>query len=296
MKILLLGMNGRVGWELQRSLMPLGHLVALGREQADFTQPEQVLAAVRAVAPQVIVNAAAYTAVDRAEAEPDLAQSVNATTVAILAREAAHRGAWLLHYSTDYVFDGSGNSSWREDAPTAPLNVYGHTKLEGELAIRASGCQYLILRTGWIHSSRGASFARSILRQAAEHTPISAVHDQIGAPTPAELLADVSAHALRSAVHEPALAGTYHVAASGATSWHGYACHVLALAQRLGKTLCTRPEQVLKVSATAYPATARRPLNCQLDTTKLQRSFALQMPDWRVGVDRLLNELLSQNL
>jgi dTDP-4-dehydrorhamnose reductase len=295
LKILLLGMNGRVGWELQRSLAPLGQLVALGREQADFTQPEQLMAAVRAVAPQLIVNAAAYTAVDRAESEPELARAVNATAVAALATEAARRGAWLLHYSTDYVFDGSGSSAWHEDAPTAPLNVYGRGKLQGEVAICASGCKHLILRTGWIHSPRGTSFARSMLRLATEQAPISVIDDQIGAPTSAELLADVSAHVLRRALPEPALGGTYHVAAGGATSWHGYACHVLAGAQRLGMPLRTQPEQLLRVPAAAYPAAALRPLNCRLDTCKLQQVFALHLPDWRVGVDRLLNELQPQH-
>jgi dTDP-4-dehydrorhamnose reductase len=296
LKILLLGGHGRVGWELQRSLAPLGHLVALGREQADLTWHEQVLAAVRTVAPQLIVNAAAYTAVDRAESEPGLAHAVNATAVAVLAAEAANRGAWLLHYSTDYVFNGSGLSAWHEDAPTEPLNVYGRSKLEGELAIRASGCKHLILRTSWIHSPRGTSFARSMLRLAAGHAPIRVIDDQVGAPTSAELLADVSAHVLRRALPEPALAGTYHVAAEGETSWHGYACHVLAVAQRLGLALRTQPDQLLKVPAAAYPAPARRPLNCRLDTRKLKQTFAVHLPDWRVGVDRLLSELQPQHV
>jgi dTDP-4-dehydrorhamnose reductase len=294
LKILLLGANGRVGWELQRSLAPLGQLVAMGREQADFTQHERVLAAVRLVAPQLIVNAAAYTAVDRAESEPEQARTVNATTVAVLAGEAAQSGAWLLHYSTDYVFDGSGSSAWSEDSRTAPLNVYGRSKLDGELAIRASGCKHLILRTGWIHSARGANFARSVLRLAVQPTPITVVDDQIGTPTPAELLADVSAHVLRGAMAEPGLAGTYHVTAGGSTSWHGYASHVLALARRLGMSIYAQPEQLLKVTTATYAAAARRPLNCRLDTRKVRANFALTLPDWRVGVERLLRELQPQ--
>jgi dTDP-4-dehydrorhamnose reductase len=297
MKILLLGMNGQVGWELQRSLAPLGELVALGFDSpppltADFTQPEALAATVRAVAPQVIVNAAAHTAVDKAEAEPELARTINAIAPAVLAREAACLGAWLLHYSTDYVFDGSGQTPWREDAPTGPLSVYGCTKLEGEQAIRASGCKHLILRTSWVYAARGGNFVRTMLRLAAERDRLEVIADQIGAPTGAELLADVTAHTLRAALVQPALGGTYHVVAGGETSWHGYARHVIEFARAAGATLRVRPKDIAAVPTSAFVAAARRPANSRMDTSKLQASFGLTLPDWRAGVDRMLREVL----
>ena len=202
MKILLLGKNGQVGWELQRSLATLGEVVALdfdsaGPWRADFTQPDLLAAVVRELRPYVIVNAAAHTAVDKAESEPDVARLINATAPGVLAREAAAQGAWLVHYSTDYVFDGSGNAPRAEDAPTGPLSVYGRTKLEGEQLIRGSGCQHLILRTSWVYAARGGNFAKTMLRLAAERDALSVIDDQVGAPTGADLLADVTAHALR---------------------------------------------------------------------------------------------------
>ena len=213
MKILLLGKNGQLGWELQRALAPLGEVVALGSVEADLAQPDALAAVVRHVAPQIIVNAAAHTAVDRAESEPALAHAVNAVAPAVLAREAATLSAWLLHYSTDYVFDGSGSMPWTEDAPTGPLNVYGASKLDGEQAIRASGCRHLILRTSWVHAARGGNFARTMLKFAAERDTLRVVDDQVGAPTGAELLADISAHVLRTALQRPQVAeiGRAHV-------------------------------------------------------------------------------------
>jgi len=238
MKILLFGCNGQVGWELQRSLSPLGELVALdfdSREHhADFSRPEGLADTVRAVAPDVIVNAAAHTAVDRAESEPELARTLNATAPAVLAREAAARGAWLVHYSTDYVFDGSGSHYRGEDEQPGPLSVYGRTKLEGEQLIRASGCKHLILRTSWVYAARGSNFARTMLKLAAERERLTVIDDQIGAPTGAELLADVTAHAMRAAARDPALGGTYHVAAGGETSWCGYARLVIEWARARG--------------------------------------------------------------
>ena len=297
MKILLFGKNGRVGWELQRALAPLGELVAVGREgldatPADLARPETLAPVVRAVSPQVIVNAAAYTAVDRAEAEPALAHAVNAEAVGVLAEEAAARGAWLLHFSTDYVFDGSGSQPWREDAAAAPLNVYGRSKLQGEQAIRASGSRHLILRTGWVYAARRASFAQRILEQAAQREQIDVVDDQIGAPTGAELLADIAAHALRQCLRDGGEAGTYHVVAGGETSWHGVACHVVDAARRAGATLRLDATGVRPVPSAAWPAAARRPLNTRLDTRKLQAAFGLRLPAWRVGVERMLAETL----
>ena len=298
MRILLLGKNGQVGWELQRSLAPLGELIALDFDSpaphcADFTRPEALAATVRALAPQVIVNAAAHTAVDKAESEPKLARTINAEAPAVLAREAAALGAWLVHYSTDYVFDGSGTAPRKEDAPTAPLSVYGRTKLEGEAAIRAGGCAHLILRTSWVYAARGGNFARTMLRLAAERENLSVIADQIGAPTGAELLADVTAHALRSAWADPALAGTYHAVAAGATSWHGYASHVIEFARAAGQPIRVAPERIAAIPTSAYPTPARRPLNSRLDTTKLERSFGLKLPDWRLGVERMLREVLN---
>jgi dTDP-4-dehydrorhamnose reductase len=295
MKILLLGMNGQVGWELQRALAPLGDLVALdfdspGPLTADFTQPEALAATVRAAAPQVIVNAAAHTAVDKAESEPALARTINAAAPAVLAREAQGLDAWLLHYSTDYVFDGSGSSPWREDAPTRPLNVYGQTKLEGEQAIRASGCKHLILRTSWVYAARGGNFARTMLRLVAERERLEVIDDQIGAPTGAELLADVTAHALRAALARPELGGTYHAVAGGQTSWHGYARHVIDFARAAGQPL--RVKEVAPVPSSAFATAARRPCNSRLDTHKLRLAFGLTLPDWRVGVERMLSEVL----
>lgn len=297
MKILLLGMNGQVGWELQRALAPLGDLVALDVHStqwpADFSRPAEVAATVRAIAPQVIVNAAAHTAVDKAESEPALAQTINADTPAAIAREAATLGACLVHYSTDYVFDGSGQRPWREDDTPAPLNVYGRTKLAGEEAIRASGCSHLILRTSWVYAARGGNFARTMLRLAASRDRLEVVDDQVGAPTGADLLADLTAHALRRVQAEPALAGTYHAAASGETSWHGYARHVVRVARGLGQSLRVSDEAIVPVSSSAFPAPAQRPLNSRLDTRRLCEQFDLRLPDWRSGVERMLHEVLT---
>ena len=296
MRILLLGMNGHVGWELQRALAPLGDLVALDLDnpapwRADFLQPEALAATVRAVAPDLIVNAAAHTAVDKAEGEPDVARTINASAPAVLAREAQALGAWLVHYSTDYVFDGSGDRPWTEDDPTGPLNIYGKTKLEGEDAIRASGCRHLILRTSWVYAARGGNFARTMLHLAATQKQLQVVDDQVGAPTGAELLADVTAHAVRRARAEPGLSGTYHATAAGQTSWYGYARHVIEFAWAAGDALSVRPDGILAVPSSAFPTPARRPHNSRLDTRKLERQFDLKLPLWQAGVDRMLREI-----
>ena len=297
MKILLLGKNGQVGWELQRSLTPLGELTALDFDSpppltADFSRPETLAATVRAVKPDVIVNAAAHTAVDRCESEPDLAHALNAAAPRVLADEAAALGAWLVHYSTDYVFDGSGIEARREDAPTGPLSVYGRTKLEGEEAIRASGCRHLILRTSWVYAARGGNFAKTMLKLATERDRLAVIDDQVGAPTGADLLADVTAHALRAARARPALAGTYHVVAAGETSWHGYARHVIEFARAIGRPIRVAPEAIEAVPSSAYPTPAARPLNSRLDTHKFRSAFDLELPHWRIGVERMLTEIL----
>jgi dTDP-4-dehydrorhamnose reductase len=292
MKLLLLGRNGQVGWELQRSLAPLGEVVALGSAEADFAQPEALAAIVRSVAPDVIVNAAACTAVDRAESEPDLAHAVNAASPGVLAREAAALGTWLLHFSTDYVFDGSGSTPWLEDSPTGPLSAYGRSKLAGEEAIRASGCRHLILRTSWVYAARGGNFAKTMLRLAREREQLSVVADQFGAPTGAELLADLSAHALRTAQARPEVSGTYHAAAAGETSWHGYASHVIAIARAAGQPIKVADAAITAVPTSAFPTPARRPANSRLDTTKMRQTFDLTLPRWQDGVERMLSEVL----
>ncbi|MEJ6008157.1 dTDP-4-dehydrorhamnose reductase [Paucibacter sp. AS339] len=293
MKILLLGKNGQVGWELQRALAPLGELVALDRsEGADLAKPEVLRATVRAVAPQVIVNAAAYTAVDKAETEQDLALQINAQAPGLLAEEAKPLGAVLVHYSSDYVFDGSGNTPRDEDAATGPLSVYGRSKLQGEDAIRASGCQHLILRTSWVYAARGGNFAKTMLRLAAEREQLKVIADQIGAPTGADLLADLTAQMLPALRAKPELSGTYHAVASGETSWHAYAQYVIEFARARGQALRVAPEQVLAIPTRDYPTPAQRPLNSRLSTAKLQAAFGLRLPHWQQGVARMLMEIL----
>ena len=304
--ILLLGKLGQVGWELQRSLAPLGTVWALGRDSTtnpvlqgqplhgDLADPEALAATVRLLQPNVIVNAAAYTAVDKAESEPELAQRINATAVGVLAQEADRLGALLVHYSTDYVFDGSGQQPWQEEAATAPLNIYGRTKLAGEQLIRQHAARHLILRTSWVYAARGGNFARTMLRLAQERDSLSVISDQWGAPTGAELIADITAHAVRQYLRgDTGCTGLYHLAAGGSTSWHGYASHVLDVARRKGLPLKVAPEAVAAIPSSAYPVAATRPLNSRLDTHKLQQAFGLALPDWQQGVDRMLDEVLG---
>ena len=297
MKILLLGKHGQVGWELQRSLAPLGQLIALDRHGAnglcgDLGDLPGIAATVRATQPQVIVNAAAYTAVDKAESERDLAQRLNAEAPAVLAREAAACGALLLHYSTDYVFDGSGDQPWREDDATGPLSVYGATKRQGEQAIVGSGCAHLILRTSWVYAARGGNFAKTMLRLAQERERLTVIDDQWGAPTGAELIADVSAHAIVQTRQQPDKAGIYHLAAAGHTTWFAYAKHVLAQARQAQPAIKIKATEVASITTADYPTPARRPLNSRLDTRKLQSTFGLTLPTWQHGVNRMLTEIL----
>ncbi|OGB34671.1 MAG: dTDP-4-dehydrorhamnose reductase [Burkholderiales bacterium RIFCSPLOWO2_12_FULL_61_40] len=305
MKILLLGRGGQVGWELQRSLSVLGELVALDFDTAhnpdglcgDFQNLDGLAETVRRVRPDVIVNAAAHTAVDKAESEPEFARTLNALAPGVLATEAAKLDAWLVHYSTDYVFDGSGDQPWRETDATGPLSVYGQTKLEGEQLV-AVNPKHLIFRTSWVYAARGGNFAKTMLRLACERDALTVIDDQLGAPTSAELLADVTAHAIRAVTHptqgQPALAGLYHCVAGGETSWHGYARYVLAQAQALGWSLKAGPEQVSPTHTASYPTPARRPLNSRLNTTKLQNAFGLTLPHWQQGVARMLTEITGK--
>lgn len=293
MKILLLGKNGQLGWELQRSLAVVGDVVALDRhEGADLANREALLATVQAVAPQLIVNAAAYTAVDKAESDAEMARSINARAPALLAIEARRTGALLVHYSTDYVFDGSGSQPRDEDAAIAPLSIYGSTKAEGEDAIRASGCQHLILRTSWVYAARGGNFAKTMLRLAREREQLKVIADQIGAPTGADLLADLSVHMLRAARVNPALSGTYHAVAGGETSWHAYARFVVGHARARGVDIKVAADQILAIPTSDYPTPAARPLNSRLDTRKLQQRFGLTLPPWQRGVERMLEEII----
>jgi dTDP-4-dehydrorhamnose reductase len=297
MKILLFGKGGQVGWELQRSLAPLGELVAPDRASrdlcGDLADARGLAQAVADVRPDVIVNAAAYTAVDRAEAEPELARAINSVAPGVLARAAGQVGALMIHYSTDYVFDGGGTRPWREDDPTAPLNVYGRTKLEGERQVAAQAPRHLVLRTSWIYGARGSNFAKTMLRLAAERPRLEVVDDQFGAPTGADLVADVTAHALRAVLAQPQLGGLYHLAAAGETSWHGYARFVLEQASGAGVPLQASPTSIEAVTSARYPAAARRPRNSRLDTTRLQAAFGVVMPPWQVGVARMLEETLG---
>jgi dTDP-4-dehydrorhamnose reductase len=291
LNILLLGANGQVGWELQRSLALLGNLRAADRSQADLEHPDRLMVLVDQVQPDVIVNAAAHTAVDRADSEPDRAHAINAEAPGLLAQLAAERGAWLVHYSTDYVFDGSGTRPWTEDDATGPLSVYGRTKLAGEEAIRASGARHLIFRTSWVYASRGNNFARTMLRLAAERETLRVIDDQIGAPTGADLIADVTAHALRQAMAQ-GITGTFHLAPAGQTSWHGYAQFVFEAARGLKPETPLKVQTVEAIPTTAYPTPAQRPLNSRLDTTRLQATFGLLLPHWHTGVLRMLHETL----
>lgn len=296
MKVLLFGKGGQVGWELQRSLAPLGELIALGSASsdlhADFSHPEQLDETVRKVRPDVIVNAAAHTAVDKAESEPDLARKLNATSPGVLAEAAQQIGALMVHYSTDYVFDGSGSKRWQEDDATGPLSVYGRTKLEGEQLVAAHCARHLIFRTSWVYAARGGNFAKTMLRLAKERDRLTVIDDQFGAPTGAELLADITAHAIRDTLRDPSKAGLYHLVAGGETSWHGYAKFVIEQAQQAGVELKASPNAVDPVPTSAFPTPAARPHNSRLNTDKLQAAFGLALPHWQAGVARMLRETL----
>lgn len=289
--ILLLGSNGQVGWELQRALAPLGTLTACDQQQCDLTDLDALSRLVTQVKPQIIVNAAAYTAVDKAESDSDTARRLNAEAVALLADHASQQGTLLVHYSTDYVFDGEKQGAYLETDETRPLSVYGKTKLAGDLAIEASTCQHLIFRTSWVFAARGSNFAKTMLRLAGQKDNLSVIADQFGAPTSAELLADVTALAIREVRAEQVAGGLYHLVAAGETSWHGYAQFVLAEAERLGLALRCPPHAVQAIPTHAYPLPAKRPANSRLATDRLTSSFGLTLPHWQYHVRRMLEEL-----
>ncbi|XYQ85149.1 dTDP-4-dehydrorhamnose reductase [Pseudomonas syringae] len=301
MKILLLGKNGQVGWELQRSLAVLGEVIALDRQVAstaygeisgDLSNLDGLRKTIRQVQPQVIVNAAAYTAVDKAETEQALARTVNALASQVLAEEALQLDALLVHYSTDYVFNGTGSQAWKEIDAVSPVNYYGATKLEGEQLIVASGCKHLIFRTSWVYAARGNNFAKTMLRLAKDRPSLNVIADQIGAPTGAELLADIATAALQQALTRPELCGIYHLAPAGEVSWHAYAQFVIDFARANGEPLAV--ETISPIATTEYPTPAQRPLNSRLNTDKLRQNFSLHLPGWQSGVTRMLMESLNK--
>ena len=300
MKILLFGANGQVGWELQRSLAPLGEVIALDRSSGggsysglcgDLSNLQGLAGTVAQVRPDVIVNAAAYTAVDKAESDIDTAHLINALAPGALAVAANAIGALLVHYSTDYVFDGSGSKPWVETDPTGPLNVYGKTKLEGERLITSQCPRHLIFRTSWVYAARGSNFAKTMLRLAQERDILNVINDQFGAPTGADLLADVTAHAIRQVLNRPDDVDTYHVAAAGKTTWFEYAKHVLAHVKCAQAAPEIIAKNILPVATSAFPTAAQRPLNSRLNTVKFQQAFGLRMPPWQEGVARMLAEI-----
>lgn len=299
LKTLLLGADGQIGWELRRSLSLLGEVIPVTRTTPanrafDLEAPDLLRDGIRRVSPDIIVNAAAYTAVDAAENDVQRARLVNAAAVGVMAAEAASLGSLLVHYSTDYVFDGSGSTPWQEDDATGPLGVYGQTKLEGEQLIRDSGCRHMIFRTSWVYASRGKNFLLSMLRLARERDRLSVVDDQIGSPTGADLIADVTSLAIRDAMTIPTASGTWHLVASGATSWHGYATHILETARRLGIPIRVAPENIAPCRTEDFPTPARRPRNSRLATAKIRGSFGIALPDWTDGVNRTIAEICTQ--
>ncbi|HUH57143.1 MAG TPA: dTDP-4-dehydrorhamnose reductase [Pseudomonadales bacterium] len=298
MKILLFGKNGQIGWELQRSLASIGEVIAVGSDSkslcGNLKDLDGIAETVRYVSPSIIVNAAAHTAVDKAESEPDLARTMNALAPAVLAREAKQIGAWLIHYSTDYVFDGSGDTPWLETDTTNPLNIYGQTKLEGEEEIRKSGCLHLIFRTSWVHSTYEGNFVKTILDLGQKLDQLSVVSDQVGAPTGADLLADISAHAIRVALKQSNVSGLYNLVASGQASRYDYAIFILEFARKHGVDLKVAIAAVRPIATHSLPASAQRPKNSRLNASKLQNTFEVNLPQWQDGVERTLIEILER--
>lgn len=297
MRILLFGTSGQVGWELRRALLPLGEVIAISRQEADFNQPESLRRCFENINPALVVNAVAYTAVDLAESESDVAECVNAAAVAVLADEAAKWGALLIHYSTDYVFDGESAKPYVESDIPNPQGAYGRSKRAGELAVEKSPGDFLILRTSWVYATRGKNFVRTMLKFAAERDQLRVVADQHGAPTSARLIADCTAQIAASAVRERAegrfKSALLHLTASGATTWHGLAMRVIDAARRHDGAM-VRVNNVEPIATSQYPTPAKRPMNSRLDTTQLRERFHLHLPDWTVGVDLCLEELLQR--
>lgn len=295
MRLLILGRDGQVGTALTQLLAPLGEIVALGRDGADLSQPDALGAIVDRERPDVIINAGAYTAVDKAESEPELARLINVAAPHALAVAAAARGAWLIHYSTDYVFDGDKPAPYVEDDTTAPRNVYGTTKRDGELAIAEVGARHLTFRTSWVHAPGRSSFAAKILALAQSRDELKVIDDQIGAPTSARLIAEITRRAIEQIERaRPLEGGTYHLTAAGETSWHGYACYVVEAALRRGLPLRTSLERIVPVPSSEFPSPARRPHNSRLSTHKLRRALDIDLPDWPADLQGTLDALLPE--
>lgn len=293
MKILLLGKNGQVGWELQRSLAPLGEVLALDRNSSthcgDLANLEGLAETVRVFRPQVVVNAAAYTAVDKAESDQTTAHLINALAPEVLSRACAAIDALLVHYSTDYVFDGGGQTPWAETDSTGPVNVYGRSKLAGEQGIAKQGARHIVFRTSWVYGTEGGNFAKTMLRLAQEREKMAVINDQYGAPTGAALLADITALSLQQT---QALSGIYHLAAAGETTWHAYAQYVLQTAKQFKPDIDYKVKEVAAVPTSEFPTPAQRPLNSRLNCSKLQQALQCQLPDWQKGVDSMLSKIL----
>lgn len=294
MKLLLTGTSGQVGFELQRSLAVLGEVIAIDTKECDLADEAAIRRVVRNIRPDVIVNPAAYTAVDKAENEPVLAYAINARAPGVLAEEAHTLGALLVHYSTDYVFDGTQAGAYKESDIPNPGSIYGASKLAGERAIAAAGCRHLTLRTSWVVGAHGSNFAKTMLRLACEREALSVVADQYGAPTSAALLADLTAHLVREAQRIPAdfPYGLYHAVAAGETNWHTYACHVIERARTAGRAIRIAPDAIQAITTADYPTSAKRPANSRLDTSLLRETFGLHLPDWKIGVDHILDQIL----
>jgi dTDP-4-dehydrorhamnose reductase len=290
--ILLFGADGQVGWELQRSLSVLDAVMPLTRGQVNLADAQAVRAAIRDARPAAIINAAAYTAVDKAETESELAFAINAVAPTVMAEEAMAGGIPLVHYSSDYAYDGRKEGRYVEGDATNPQSVYARSKLAGDEAILSSGAHALILRTSWVYAARGANFLKTILRLARERDSLRVVSDQVGAPTSAELLADVTAHVLSRMHAEDAPRGLFHCTAAGEVSWHGFATCIVSHARQLGTTLKLAPEKIEAIPTEQYPLPAARPKNSRLDCSKLEHTFSLKLPQWQVHVERTLKELL----
>ena len=294
-RILLTGKNGQVGFELQRALAPLGEVIAVGTADCDLSDANAIRGLMQRVQPQLVVNPAAYTAVDKAESDADKARAVNAVAPGVLGEEASRLGASVIHYSTDYVYDGSKDGLYTESDPVSPQSVYGQTKLDGERALQAVTPRHVILRTSWVVGAHGGNFAKTMLRLAGDRDELKVVADQFGAPTSASLIADVTAHIARQILRDGADGfpfGVYHLAAAGETSWHAYAQYVIGEAIGMGKALKATPERVLPIPASSYPTPARRPQNSRLDTHKLRQTFGLHLPHWQEGVKHILQQIL----
>ena len=296
-RILLTGRDGQVGFELQRALAPLADLVAVGREECDLANPDSIRALMQQVQPKIIVNAAAYTAVDKAESDQPNATAINSMAPAILGEEAKRLGAMVIHYSTDYVFDGNKTAAYFEDDDVNPLSVYGQTKYEGERALQCSGAKYLLLRTSWVTGAHGRNFTKTILRLASSRDQLKVVADQFGAPTSAALLADTTAHLISRYLRDAEIDfpfGLYHLTAGGQTSWHEYASFIINEATALGSILRVKSENILPINTAEYPTPARRPPNSLLDTTHFRATFGLSLPLWQKGVRHIIQQLYDR--